>query len=162
VATSDPITPFPADIDRDYFGAWLSGFTDGEGCFRLYLNGLTRTPAAAFVIALRDDDKNVLALIRSFLSCGSVNIKKRILPSKPQATFRVDRIADLATLIVPHFERFPLVAKKAMDFGLWKQGVSLIYAVNHRPIRLRWTKEDRQQFYDIQDSLCEQRRYKES
>jgi hypothetical protein len=30
MVTRDPIEPFPADIDRDAFGHWLSGFTDGE------------------------------------------------------------------------------------------------------------------------------------
>jgi hypothetical protein len=160
MANSHPITPFPAEIDRNYFGAWLSGFTDGEGCFRLYLNGATKTPAAKFAISLRRDELSILTLIHSYLKCGAVDLRNPHPPSKPQAVFRIDKGVDLATIVVPHFERFPLMAKKSMDFGLWAQAVKLIYSVSLRPIRLRWTKEDRNQFYDIQDTLHEQREYR--
>ena len=30
-----PIPPFPGQTNRHYFAVWLSGFTDGEGCFSL-------------------------------------------------------------------------------------------------------------------------------
>ena len=33
--TKSIIPSFPAEIDRDRFGDWLSGFVDGEGCFGL-------------------------------------------------------------------------------------------------------------------------------
>ena len=138
----------------------MSGFTDGEGCFRLYLNGNTKTPAARFFISLRKDDESVLFIIQSYLACGAVDHNERPLPSKPQSLFRVDKIADLAGIVVPHFEHFPLMAKKLMDFGLWRQAVEIIYTVNHRPIRTRWTVGERQQFYDIQDALHEQREYR--
>src|SRR6185295_12914380 len=32
-----PIPPFPPEINRVAFGNWLSGLTDGEGCFFLGL-----------------------------------------------------------------------------------------------------------------------------
>ncbi len=154
------ITPFPADIDRDYFGAWLSGFTDGEGCFRLYLNGKTKTPAAKFAISLRRDELDTLLLIQSYLSCGAVDLRDPHPPSKPQAVFRIDKGVDLATILLPHFERFPLIAKKSGDFCHWKRAVELIYTVSCRPIKLRWTSEDRNTFYDIQAALHEQREYR--
>ncbi len=155
------ITPFPSHIDRNYFGAWLSGFTDGEGCFRLYLNGKTKTPAAKFAISLRRDDIVTLSLIQSYLSCGAVDLRNPHPPSKPQAVFRIDKISDLATVLVPHFEKFPLFAKKDGDFLLWKRAVNLIYVVNQRPIKLRWTDDDRASFYDIQEALQEQRVYRD-
>lgn len=160
MADSHLITPFPAEINRYYFGTWLSGFTDGEGCFRLYLNGATKTPAAKFAISLRRDESDILQLIHSYFLCGAVDLRDPKPPSKPQAVFRVDKGIDLATIIVPHFEQFPLMAKKRLDFGLWAQAVRLIYSVSLRPIRLRWTEEDRNQFYDLQDTLHEQREYR--
>lgn len=55
------IAPFPTTIDRDVFGAWLSGFTDGEGCFHLSLVKGKETGGlkAEFILQLRVDDADV-------------------------------------------------------------------------------------------------------
>ncbi len=168
MAASDPITPFPPDIDRDYFGAWLSGFTDGEGCFQLTVDKRNLVPHANFIISLRKDDEKILQLIQSYLRCGTITFKPLRPTSKPLAVFSVGKITDLATIIVPHFERFPLIAKKVEDFWFWSQGVKIISTVTSRPRQYggptrqlpRWTDADRNAFYDLQDALCEQRKYR--
>lgn len=64
---------FPGDIDRNSFGWYITGLTDGEGCFALLLGNHARrkqkrsTPSASFVINLRDDDREVLQLIQPSL-----------------------------------------------------------------------------------------------
>ncbi len=181
MVNANSITPFPTDIDRLYFGSWLSGFTDGEGCFCLFYNTdpryRSKTPVATFHIKLRKDDTSALLLVQSYLLCGSIQHGKARPPSKPQTTFFVSKISDHINTIIPHFERFPLLAKKREDFALWRRGVELIHTVTQRPHRFlndpscsfgggkrhisRWTEEDYNKFNDIQDALHEQREYRD-
>ena len=53
---SNSIPPFPADIDRNAFGHWFSGLTDGEGCFYAKTVGI-HSPEVGYVLALRADDR---------------------------------------------------------------------------------------------------------
>src|SRR5262245_47158395 len=101
--TSLPILPFPDHIDRDYFAAYLSGLTDGEGHFALglreYRNHLRPVPRVYFDIALRADDLGILRLIQSFFGFGYIqHIKEKTqygFHRRDQFRYRVDCIPDL-------------------------------------------------------------------
>lgn len=166
------IPPFPEEIDRISFGHYLSGFTDGEGSFILSWTTRehTRSPYAKFVIALRNDDREILERIQSYFQCGCLNYnyKKEYNNgnSKLQCRIVVSSARDLAEIIVPHYEQFPLRAKKARDFVLWKQGVELVRRVSSRPMtgggrgfRKKWTDFDRNVFQAIAEDLKEIRKY---
>src|SRR5215467_3440298 len=131
-----PVYPaFPDDIDPDAFGHWLSGFTDGEGCFYAGCDGRYRR--AFFTLALRLDDRPILELTRSFLACGSFHLREPRKPTHaPALIFAVRDIHSLWNKIVPHFERYPLRAKKANDFLIWKQAVIILHRMSLKP----WSK----------------------
>lgn len=128
------IKPFPNDINKDVFGAWLSGFVAGEGSFNLSM--INNSCKASFTIALRADDIDALYLIQSYWQCGGVyNIHRKKEESrnrKQEVNFTVHRSVHLQEILVSHFDKFPLFAKKRLDFEVWKLGVELIYAVNNR------------------------------
>ncbi len=171
------IPAFPADISRDDFGHWLSGFTDGEGCFRLSFTIPKATSRAyhifaPFLIRLRADDCDVLRQIQAYWGCGRLtpwapHSSRKTFNSKPYAMLTVQRIDALAGILVPHFERFPLRAKKARDFAIWKQGVRLIHQAAHRHIMSgyhcgsypRWTKDEIEEFSALARALGEQREF---
>ncbi len=169
MAVIDPtILPFPSNIDRDYFGAWLSGFCDGESCFMLrfvhkYSRGNGSSGSARFIIGLRADDLEVVKLIRSYWECGSIcfrDNKKNTPGASPYVEYNIQRADHLMNILVPHFTRFPLFAKKRRDFEIWKQGVAMCYKVSYRPLvywtgarsgrRDKWTPEEKAEF----DALC--------
>lgn len=50
----------------------------------------------------------------------------------PQVRWEVYRKADCLTLI-DFFDKFPLQAKKAKDYALWKEAVLLHAQVQHKP-----------------------------
>lgn len=176
----NPIAPFPANLDRVAFGHWIAGFTDGEGCFSLYARvaprrdrtGQTRFNfGASYAILLRRDDIAVLETIRSYFMCGRINLRPPVRPSaKPAAAFSVRLPDQLNDIIVPHFDRFPLMAKKSRDFAIWKRGVSLLAGVTSRR-RVggygkargwsisKWSSVERDEFHNIVADLRQVRAY---
>lgn len=153
MAVNHPIPPFPAGIDREQFGHWLSGFVDGEGCFRLGF--YKKKPTAAFSISLRADDKPILELIRSYLGCGKpIYVAKGLNRGKesPIAMYVVTGVPSLHDIIIPHFQRCPLRAKKGNDFVVWSQAIGFLHnrgniitydsrGRKHKG-RYRWSEED--------------------
>ncbi len=179
MATINRIEPFPADIDRAYFGIWLAGFTDGEGSFtlrqehRIYTSGTKCTvSSAAFAIGLRSDDFAILSTIQSFFSCGEIQNRERFNPTtpngKPSSDYRVQSVSDLAAIVVPFFDAHPLLAKKKRDFAIWREGVLLCDAIKRRKRLMRggrtgtlpkWKPEELDQFAALSQALKDQREF---
>lgn len=165
--------------NHDAFGNWISGFTDGEGHFQLFWQKyktrrwlrIKRNGNAVFAITLRHDDLAILEQIQSFWGAGNINAyhyenNKR----KPFSRLAVHGVKTLKKIIVPHFERYPLRAKKARDFLIWKEGIELLYRVNCRPMEhkqgkrnmgfaQKWTEKELAEFNVLVTTLKAQRRY---
>jgi hypothetical protein len=107
--------------------AWLAGFADGEGYFQLRRTrqcGWRIEPR--FRIHLRADDIQILERLAETFG-GHVRRGKNGVWS-PQAHWLVSSKADLLPL-VGYFDRFPLRAKKAGDYAIWREAV-LIFCEN--------------------------------
>ena len=136
--------PIPGRLNvTDEFGYWFSGLFDGEGCF-LFKNTRhgVETPKPKIRVALRHDDRAVLEYIHQQLGCGK---EYRVPPNakthtKEAREYRVHKISDLAEVIIPLFEHYPLHTKKAHEFQLWKGLVSIRYRAQGRPV----SQEERQ------------------
>ncbi len=173
MAKADSIPPFPSDIDRDAFGHWLSGLTDGEGSFMLAVinrNNQRKQPVARFQIKLRSDEFPILQMIQSYWECGAgVHGECRGNGHCPMRSFNTRRIIDLVKVVVPHFRRYPLRAKKARDFTIWAQGVALIaskicdssglFVLPHNQYLRRWDAHSMAKFTSLHDALKLQRKY---
>ena len=79
----------------------------------------------SFSIALRLDDQQILLELQQRLGIGRV-YSERVTNrrSKPQAAWRVHDKAGVRRL-VEVFDRYPLRAKKARDFAIWRRAVGL-------------------------------------
>ena len=111
------------------FGHWLAGFADGEGCFyvaRVVSRGYVNY-RCAFSISLRDDDESILVEIRDTLGCG-VLMRRAPRPVAgfnsvaPMVCLQVGNKQDVRDLVM-FFDRFPLRAKKARDYAIWREAV---------------------------------------
>jgi LAGLIDADG endonuclease len=105
-------------------GSFLSGFALGEGSFMIVCRrrgdyGRKWKLSAAFNVSQHDPAP--LELFRETLGCGSLR-----RAGNDGWYWEVNRLSDIARLIVPFFERFPLVGQKANDFGLFKNAVALL------------------------------------
>lgn len=103
-----------------YFGHWLAGFVDGEGCFQI--QKIKTYYATLFTLALRDDDSDIIYEIYHRL--GNIG---HIYPiqaegKNSQIGWRVDTKAECLAL-VDVFDAFSLRAKKANDYIIWRKAV---------------------------------------
>lgn len=126
----------------------MSGLIDGEGTFstsiiksQKYKSGWTLK--TWFQITLHSKDYSLLLDLQIFFGgVGSV-IKK----TKPAVTYSVSSIKDLTNIIIPHFDNFPLLSKKAADFILFKQILELMRNKAHL------TREGIQEILKIKASM---------
>lgn len=106
---------------------YVTGFFDGESTFSVSVLqnpklkiGLRVRPV--FQIKLHDKDKVLLKQIKSYFSeIGAISINKQ------SVIYTVSSIEDFNKIIIPHFERYPLLTQKRSDFELFKKIVYLIF-----------------------------------
>ncbi len=106
-------------ITEDY----ISGFVDGEGCFSLSLRkdkGRYFYWKAIFAIVIRNDDDKIIKQIKKYFDCGSISYSKDCI------RYQITDTTELMTIIIPFFEKFPLIGKKGDDFKLWREAVFII------------------------------------
>ncbi len=158
------------DLNHESLGWYFSGLADGEAYFQLNPNSSKckrkRPPRTEFNLSMRDDDKAVLERLLEFWGCGFLYAydpaligSKDGMNRKPMIRYVVNRAADCAKIVVPHFRRFPLLAKKARDFAVWEQGVELAYSVQQRRGSRKWFDSEIKRFVALSEAMKAQRKY---
>ncbi len=111
---------------------------DGEGTFSVlvlkrtgYKTGWNIIPV--FTISLNGRDTALLEKIQHFFgSPAKKGVGKIYFRKKDNAVyFTVKSIKDLKNVIITHFEKFPLLTKKSVDFELFKEIVTIMYNKQH-------------------------------
>lgn len=108
--------------------AWFAGFTDGEGSFQIRRceDGYRYVPR--FSIGLRADDVAILEALHQEFGGRLTYSGRKDSPwgrrggMAPQCRWEVVSKREL-TALVGYFDRFPLRAKKANDYVIWRQAV---------------------------------------
>ena len=98
--------------------AWLSGFTDAEGCFNVTITSNARY-ALGHVIRMRyildQKDSSILQVIRNLFGLGKVTLR-----SETDGVYRYTITGfKLMGGVVSYFKVFPLLTKKARYFDKW-------------------------------------------
>ena len=75
--------------------------------------------SAAFNVSQRD--RAPLELFREVLDCGTIR-----KAGNDGWYFEVNKLSDLGGRVVPFFDRFPLVGRKAYDYELFRSAVELL------------------------------------
>lgn len=151
---------------------FVTGFTDGEGCFSLYVRAdkQKRKNTIAtyyrwqvdFAFTLRGDDIKVLESIKDYFGCGTVSLSKtnnaiNKIHSYGLCGYHVVVPNDLIEKVFPHFEKYPLESKKQKDFELWKQAVVIIKNAKDRKKslfdKISYTQDENQFLVDILNKL---------
>lgn len=151
----------------DEFGYWFSGFFDGEGSIIVFTRPSTHDPRYAeyrlgIRVMIRDDDAEVIRMIHDNLKVGRVHTREAHGRSNPAVAWAVERVQDLAEVIVPLFDRYPLHTKKAKEYALWKPLVMQRYVTtlggysNRRGI----PEDQRATFHRALQAISDLRRYR--
>ena len=111
------------------FGHWLAGFIDGEGCFiiapKKRLDYVTYAPE--FSLSLRSDDRAILEEMQRRTAIGRLYERRATATHAGATTWKIQSKADCLVL-VGLLDRFPLRAKKADDYAIWRKAVALHHA----------------------------------
>jgi len=109
---------------------WITGFVDAEGCFSVIieiLDNLKWRVRTSFEIYLHIKDVDILYKIQSFFGVGNVYLRAY----KNIAVYRVSNIEYLRDIIIPHFNNYPLITQKSIDFNLWCKVIQIILNKEH-------------------------------
>ena len=116
-------------MDMDSF---ISGFTEGEGCFCVSFNlrsklktGIEVRPS--FSISQNKRNLQLIKLIYERFNCGAIRFSRNDQNYK----FEVRSIKDLVTIVIPFFEKNPLMGVKNDDFINFKKVCEIVYQNLH-------------------------------
>jgi len=111
---------------------FVTGFTDGEGCFRISILKDNRNPKETrynynlcFSIGLHIRDAALLQEIKTYFGVGRITAL-----DKEADSYVVTSLKDLA-VIIAHFDKYPLITQKLADYLLFKQAFELISRKEH-------------------------------
>lgn len=98
--------------------AWLSGFTDAEGCFNVSITANSRYKLSHVIkmrFLLDQKDSTILNTIRTLFGLGKVTLRSQ---TNHVYRYTVTGFSSIY-LIISYFEAFPLRTKKAASFNKW-------------------------------------------
>lgn len=110
----------PVFLRESFVPAYLSGYTDGEGCFCVSVNRSIKHKFGweirpSFSVSQNKDRAEVLTLFKNYLGCG--NIRPSI--SDDTLKYEVRSLTDLINKVIPHFNRYSLISGKRRSFYLF-------------------------------------------
>ncbi|MCD5401520.1 LAGLIDADG family homing endonuclease [candidate division NPL-UPA2 bacterium] len=103
---------------------FVTGFCNGEASFTYSRTG--RGINLYFSLKQREGGKEVVEKIRLFFRAGKIYPVKTTLPgphsgpTQRSAYYRICRISELER-VIKHFDRYPLVGKKAASYQVWRE-----------------------------------------
>lgn len=109
---------------------FLTGFADGEASFIIYTQKTDNTKLGwatwvAFEININDKDIAILKDIKSYLGVGKINQK-----SNGSCVYSIRALNEISVLI-DHFDKYPLITKKYADYLLFKSAYEIIKNKQH-------------------------------
>ena len=112
-----------------YLNPWfITGFADAEGSFMISVinrsDTNTKRVKYSFVIGLHEKDKLILELIKSTLGVGNVYL------SSGKCYYTAESLNDVQ-IIIDHFNKYPLVTAKKLDFDLFKRCFEIVKLKEH-------------------------------
>ena len=116
---------------------YITGFIDGEGSFCVSF-GFHKTLSRRveirpeFEIELRADDSKVLNRIRQAIGCGKVyKLNYERYGWYPHIKLKISNNKDLTKYLIPFLDKYPLQARKAQSYKLFKEVVQMVARKEH-------------------------------
>jgi len=112
---------------------WITGFSDGEASFHASISknerySLKYQIIPTFTIELKNCDIHLLYKIQEYFE-GIGNISH--IKNKGHSRYTVTKLQDLHEIIIPHFNKYPLLTIKRINFLLFKKIVDILHTKVH-------------------------------
>lgn len=105
------------DPDLKLNPMWVTGITDGEGNFSVYVTkGEKPKVTLTFKVDQKEDSAGILYDLVRFFDCGKV-----VLDSRGFKSFKVSSLTDIVNVILPHFDKYSLVTSKQLNYLAFKK-----------------------------------------
>ena len=120
---------------------WISGFTDGEGCFSISIirNKTTALGWQVFpeyVVTQGEKSIKALEIMRDYFDCGGIFVNKRYDNHNSNLyRFCIRSVKDLREKVVPFFRMYPLRTEKRKDFEIFASIVESMAHGEHLSMR---------------------------
>ncbi len=107
---------------------YVSGFTEGDGCFYVSISSNTNQVTATYIVELHKRDVSLLSNLQKFFGgAGKINIAL----SRNSARFYISRKSDLINKVLPHFDTYKLEGTKLKNYLIFREIVLLIKSKSH-------------------------------
>jgi len=105
----------PQNIDK--LTPWqVTGFIDGEGSFSVSNTG--NSIKLEMKATQKKNSPKILYKMKEYFDCGSVVIDNR---KTETLKYRVSSLNDILTKIIPHFDKYPCLTSKFLNYQDWKK-----------------------------------------
>jgi LAGLIDADG endonuclease len=118
---------------REFLSAFISGYVDGEGCFTVSISPRAKLVVGwevrpGFSVSQNGDRAEVLQMLQAYFGCGSIR------PDRSDRTVKWEtrRLEDILERVIPHFESYPLLSGKRLDFERFTRVCRLMATGAHR------------------------------
>ena len=96
---------------------WVSGFTDGEGCFYVKITkssdvGVGFRTKLRFQLTQHSKDEPLMKTIIQIFNCGKVITRS----TGSHVDFTVNEFSNITVNVIPFFKKYPLQSQKKWDF----------------------------------------------
>lgn len=79
-----------------------------------------------FIIFIKSRHVNILNIVKDYFGVGTIYYQGA------NSGYRVGSVKDLVNVIIPHFEKNPLLSTKVSTFTLWSKAIYLMYNGEHK------------------------------
>lgn len=124
---------FGKKVISQELGNYLSGFSDGEESFNISLINREKDYKHGWKISLcfniSQKDDTIPKLFKNSLGCGRIRYRKDGI-----CYFDVRKTEDLLNIVLPFFNKFPLLSKKKKTFLIFSKALEIVNKKEHLTI----------------------------
>lgn len=101
--------------DKKLASWWVTGISDSEGNFSIFVQKTSKGPkiTLAYKVTQKAHSMGILYDLQRYFNCGNIHIDNR---KEDAYKFNVNKLDDITNIIIPHFEKYPLLTSKRLDF----------------------------------------------
>jgi len=104
---------------------WVTGISDSEGNFSIFTqetkNGYKFS--LSYKVTQKEHSAGILYDLQRYYDCGNVHIDNR---KEKALKFNVTKLDDIIKKIIPHFDKYPLLSSKYLDYQDFKKVAFMI------------------------------------